>query len=203
MATRFELSWLVAVFLVTACGSEPSRRNGLPSAMQPGPDTAAAQAWAEGSRLCEPCREHEDCASNVEPDALCMDYGAGGKFCGLTCLDEGDNCPTAPNSAQADKNVCTDDACVANQGCVHTYNTAPCNDGNQCTVNEQCNGVGQCVGTWMKCADAFDCTVDFCEPDQGCLFVAAEGLECNDGDPCTVQDACTAQGQCVGQASCE
>ena len=35
-----------------------------------------------------------------------------------------------------DDDVCTDDSCDPGSGCVHLYNTLPCDDGLFCTVNE-------------------------------------------------------------------
>lgn len=46
-----------------------------------------------------------------------------------------------------DNSPCTDDSCnMATGGCAHANNTAPCDDGNACTVNDVC-GTGVCNGT--------------------------------------------------------
>src|SRR5262249_42356891 len=45
-----------------------------------------------------------------------------------------------------DNNVCTDDGCDPASGCFHNNNTASCNDGNGCTINDTCSG-GTCRGT--------------------------------------------------------
>src|SRR5262245_14152215 len=44
-----------------------------------------------------------------------------------------------------DGNVCTDDVCDPQRGCLHASNSASCNDGNSCTTRDVCNG-GVCVG---------------------------------------------------------
>jgi len=45
-----------------------------------------------------------------------------------------------------DHNGCTDDSCDANFQCQHANNTAACNDGDSCSVNDACNG-GTCRGS--------------------------------------------------------
>ena len=44
-----------------------------------------------------------------------------------------------------DGNVYTDDSCSPSTGCLHTPNTAPCDDGNPLTLFDTCTG-GRCVG---------------------------------------------------------
>ncbi len=60
-----------------------------------------------------------------------------------------------------DGNPCTDDSC-ATGSCLHTFNTAPCNDGVACTVNDVCSN-GVCAGTPpAACNDGNPCTTDSC-----------------------------------------
>jgi hypothetical protein len=44
-----------------------------------------------------------------------------------------------------DQNPCTDDACDSVEGCIHTNNTAKCDDENGCTINDMCKE-GLCSG---------------------------------------------------------
>jgi hypothetical protein len=94
--------------------------------------------------------------SNVCTDDRC-DPGAG---CVNTnnsaSCDDGDACTTGDVCSGGacaagqpidclDANVCTTDSCDPLIGCVHTDNSGPCDDGNPCTVDDQCDG-GVCVG---------------------------------------------------------
>jgi cytoskeletal protein CcmA (bactofilin family) len=45
-----------------------------------------------------------------------------------------------------DGNVCTDDSCSPASGCVHTNNTAPCDDVDPGTVRDACSETGKCTG---------------------------------------------------------
>ena len=67
--------------------------------------------------------------------------------------------PSCTTDAQcADTNGCTDDACT-DGACVHTNNTATCDDGNACTSGDVC-AAGACVGTnnTATCDDLSACT---------------------------------------------
>ena len=91
-----------------------------------------------------------------------------------------------------DNNICTDEECLPAQGCVKTNNTTSCEDGDQCTLNDQCSG-SQCQpGNALECNDNNECTSDSCDPDSGCVFVEDqdccgngvinEGEQCDDGN---------------------
>jgi hypothetical protein len=125
-----------------------------------------------------------------------------------------------------DSDVCTDDVCDLGF-CRHTFNAAPCDDGDQCTAGDACSlGVcsgtpiqegsgcddldlctltdvcigGLCAGTAIDCTslDSF-CSVGTCDPGTGVCELGPinEGVTCDDGDLCTVGDACSA-GVCLG-----
>lgn len=101
----------------------------------------------------------------------------------------------------------------------------PCDDFNECTVNDTCID-GVCVGTPVSgnscdadgdrctegdacvdgvctpgppatCDDQNPCTDDRCDPPSGCSFVRDDRNPCTDADPCTA-DVCIG-GQCVTQ----
>jgi len=95
-----------------------------------------------------------------------------------------------------DGNPCTDDACdPAAGGCSHNNNTAVCEDGDVCTMDDICVK-GTCVATGKKdCGEAPACNAYVCDPVVGCKKVATAGM-CEDGNPCTVNDKCQA-GTCV------
>ena len=95
-----------------------------------------------------------------------------------------------------DQNPCTNDACNPALGCTHTNNTQPCDDGNECTLGENCQG-GMCLGgAPVNCNDGNLCTDDLCDPQGGCTH-EHNANPCNDADPCTTTDVCIG-GQCVG-----
>jgi PKD repeat protein len=107
-----------------------------------------------------------------------------------------------------DGNPDTANTCDPNSGCVFTpvrsgpADSTPCNDGNQCSVNDYYQS-GVCVGGQaLTCDDGNPDTVDTCEPYTGCVFTPlqigpADGTPCEDGNLCTVNDYYQ-NGICVG-----
>ncbi len=119
--------------------------------------------------------------------------------------EDGDLCTENDRCAQGicvgavkdctDGNDCTDDSCnPENAVCIHTPNTNVCNDGDACTIDDQCQ-MGICASTAMICADDNECTDDSCDAISGeCLFIPHSG-PCDDGLLCTENDHCD-QGVC-------
>ena len=105
---------------------------------------------------------------------------------------EGQCVPGAPMVCD-DLNPCTTDSCSALAGCIFEVNDDLCDDGNKCTLNDQCVA-GVCVGQAQTCFDGNPCTTDVCDPDVGCTHTLNES-PCEDGDPCTYGDKC-ALGEC-------
>ncbi len=82
-----------------------------------------------------------------------------------------------------DKNVCTDEFCDAQKGCVSNFNTKGCDDGNACTDADTCDGSGICKGAVgaVNCDDLDPCTSDSCDTSGGCTHKAApDGTVCKD-----------------------
>lgn len=106
--------------------------------------------------LCEPVGPAVECDDgNPCTDDLCL-ADSGCSFPDNTApCDDGDLC-TAGDACGAgacqagapvdctDENVCTDEVCIPSQGCVITYNNNPCEDGDLCTVGDQCDD-GSCA----------------------------------------------------------
>ncbi len=94
-----------------------------------------------------------------------------------------------------DDNPCTDDTCVAAEGCVNTPISGLCDDGNACTEDDVC-AAGACTGSSIVCDDENPCTTDSCDAAAGCVFTD-NTVDCDDGDKCTTDDVC-ADGECAG-----
>lgn len=100
----------------------------------------------------------------------------------LGCLDDPTRCD--------DRDVCTDDTCLADGSCAHTAVT--CDDGDACT-DDRCDPARGCFTTETDCDDRSMCTLDRCDPRVGCLRAP---VRCDDGDPCT-SDRCEPAAGCV------
>jgi alpha-tubulin suppressor-like RCC1 family protein len=107
----------------------------------------------------------------------------------------------APNDAVcADSDVCTDDVCNVSSGCQHPFNTAPCNDNNDCTQTDTCLN-DTCTGTNpVICGAAGQCQgTGICNPSTGTCSNGnqPDGNTCDDHNPCTQTDTCQS-GTCNG-----
>jgi hypothetical protein len=129
--------------------------------------------------FCQPgsgaldCGDNEPCTDDsCDPALGCMNVANT-----LPC-DDADACTIGDICASgtcrgggpkdcSDGNDCTDDGCISADGtCTHTNNTAACDDGDVCTMNDTC-GNGQCIGEmtdldddgWypLACTGGFDC----------------------------------------------
>ena len=140
-------------------------------------DSCNAVVGCKHTNNAEPCDDVDPCTLN--------DHCSGGMCVGGDPLACGDD------------NPCTDDLCVPMAGCSHVNNTAPCDDGDVCSIGDSCLGGGCVGGELMACNDSNPCTDDSCESGQGCLFTA-NTLPCDDGNPCTTGGQC-ADGVCLGE----
>ncbi len=105
----------------------------------------------------------------VDPGEQCDDGNlTNGDCCNAACHYDSPGTSCSP-----DTNPCTTDACNGAGTCTHTNNTAPCDDGSDCTTGDVCGG-GSCHGAFV-----------------------AGGTACDDSDPCTVGDQCDGAGSCV------
>ena len=95
-----------------------------------------------------------------------------------------------------DGNVCTDDWCDPTSGCLHGANSAPCDNGDACTVMDTCVDEACEPGMTLNCIDGNPCTDDSCTPDSGCVYIN-NSAACEDGSVCTQNDSCVA-GACAG-----
>lgn len=127
-----------------------------------------------------------------------------------TC-DDGDACTVddhcAGTSAACEAGTprvcagaCLTGACESSSGCVPRGEGTTCDDGNACTIDDQCTGVdGDCTGgTPRSCDDGDPCTIDACDPISGCSHTpAGDGAVCVPAGPCVVASVCQG-GVCTG-----
>ncbi|MFT7581242.1 MAG: hypothetical protein ACI9MR_002917, partial [Myxococcota bacterium] len=167
-----------------------------------------------------PCTEGDRCLSGgcvagasdgCESDNPCVTS---------VCGDDGVSCLVTPNDdiACSDGSVCTDgDLCQAGQcvpgpaldcggdpdciqfscdavtGCMMEglSPNVDCDDGDRCTGTGTCDAIGNCiVTTLVDCDDNRPCTIDSCNPAQGCRHTTTSGADCDDDNVCTDQDRC-------------
>ncbi len=156
-------------------------------------DACAGGTCAPGNK--DACSDDNPCTDDAcENGTGCLhvnNYVAcdDGNKCtpGDTC--QGGTCvglAVSPTAFCNDANVCTDDACEPLNGCVHTANTAPCDDGLPCTVGDICAAT--------KCSSGVSACE--CKKDADCATK-------EDGNPCNgtlVCDLSAAPYKCVVSA---
>ena len=162
-------------------------------------ETCGDGECGEGTALN--CNDSDPCTEdNCHPQKGCFYDDTTAPCNDQDVCTVGDHCnkgeclPGTPLNCD-DGNVCTDDSCTAQSGCVYENNQAECDDNNTCTTGEACTD-GTCQGQGsLDCDDGNPCTKDSCLPDGGCQHDNSAG-SCSDDDPCTLNDAST-DGQCV------
>ena len=132
----------------------------------------------------EQCSPQQGCLYQTI-DGICddVDECTVGDVCGNgVCV------PGAPADCD-DANLCTDDSCDPDTGCLSVANSDPCDDNDPCTMGDLCVA-GACVpGQQLDCNDGNPCTDDSCEEGIGCVH-AWNQAPCDDGNLCTEGDMC-------------
>ncbi len=167
-------------------------------------DTCSAGACKAGQpKQCDdgnPCTQDKcdavsgACAASPS-DAACSD----GNACTAGDACKNGSCQAGSVTGCDDKNPCTVDTCDASTGaCQVLFNTAPCDDGDACSVGDSCAS-GTCQpGAEKPCADSNTCTSDSCNPQTGaCVHAAISGC----GDGCSKAGDCKA-GDVCNEAAC-
>ncbi len=143
------------------------------------------------SDICDPNRG--GCVYAPLNDLPCDD----GNACTLDDYCKNGVCQSSGLLQCQDLNLCTEDSCDPEVGCVFEPLTGDiCDDENKCTSNDTCQQ-GACVGEELLCETDDPCSYALCDPDFGCQFEPLTGPICDDGNPCTDVDVCIA-GHCGG-----
>ncbi|MSQ83364.1 MAG: hypothetical protein EXR77_10840 [Myxococcales bacterium] len=187
-----------------ACTSSDSCANG---SCQPGKATLCDDASVCTNDSCNPTT---GTCSFAAISGACSDNNAC--TVGDSCVAGG--CQPGANSVCSDNNGCTSDSCNPADGlCVYAPTKAQCDDKNECTAGEACNG-GVCKnGQWTcactaateakTCNDNNVCTADKCLASGGkleCKNVPKSNGACSDNNPCTINDSCSSDA-CQGNGS--
>jgi hypothetical protein len=133
----------------------------------------------------QPCVSDDPCASpGVCVDGICATTDLCECAADADCADSGDAC--ARSLCDLETQICTTVALL----------DAPCDDGDACTLEDQC-GAGGCVGgPPPMCDDGMACNgLESCDAALGC--VGGEPLTCDDGDACNGVEACDPVGGCT------
>ncbi len=147
--------------------------------------------YVQDGEGCVPSHANEGDACDDEDNGTKNDAcdGAG------ACLGEAYTCgePTDCTLSYTQNGV----GCVANQA---TFGT-PCDDENNETKNDECNGFGQCVGAEYECPQTSTCTPAYTKNGVDCTPNYAEvGVTCDDASTETKEDTCDGLGGCAGLA---
>ncbi|MCW5892299.1 MAG: right-handed parallel beta-helix repeat-containing protein [bacterium] len=151
--------------------------------------SAACPANLRGTGVCRPaagvCDVAEHCTGTRDdcpPDVLVA--------AGVTCRAAADACDVAE--------TCTGAAAACPADAAAPAATA-CDDGNVCTTDDRCDGLGACRGGGEReCAGP--CLAGTCDPAVGCVPAPAT-TSCDDGDVCTSADRCSGiDGTCLAGA---
>lgn len=175
------------------------------------------QRCVEGA--CVPCTggTPEDCDNLTDDDCDGLTDCADPDCETMSCNDQdgctqGESCQAgACGGGAAVRCTQTSDGCREQMGACNTATggcefallpaTTPCNDGNGCTVGDQCGPTGRCdVNSGLKACPPSDagCRQAVCQPsDGGCVDVTTPGASCNT-NRCLTGQVCDMAGVCTG-----
>ena len=133
---------------------------------------------------------------------LTLNKTNGVTISGLNFCDPTLGCPTGYDARFGDLaspfncddgNICTTDSFVLGTGCVHTNNSAPCNDNLFCNGTDTCSG-GTCSHTGdpcpgpdgdNDCEESCDEATDACTADDPNDSACSDGLFCDGTETCS------------------
>jgi len=142
------------------------------------------------------------CNSNQQCNGGCCSASVGGTCqtgtINAACGSSG-VCASCPGNTD-----CTTYACNGTS-CVPSYTQAACNDINNCTYGDHCDGAGRCIGTVYSCPGTTDCKTVSCVGDGTCRTdPQPAGTSCGlGGDCCTGgPEECDGAGVCKTNFCC-
>jgi len=147
------------------------------------------------------CDEASDqCEYTEAPNGAACDDGY---FCTENDTCYFGSCDGYPRDCSALTTQCAVGTCnELMSACVPSFypSTTFCSDGLYCTLNDKCDGVGNCSGTPMVCAGGTTCAPKTCnEVVDACVTTnALSGTACDDANACTSTDQCNGTGSCIG-----
>ncbi len=155
------------------------------------------------------CPSPTTCTPNYTPDGSgCVaNFASAGTVCNDgnngtandVCNGSG-SCAGTPFSCPS-PTTCTPNYTPNGSSCVPTFASPGlgCDDGNNSTKNDACNGSGSCAGMPYACPSPTACTFNYIQDGSGCIAQhAIAGTPCNDGNPSTSGDSCNGMGMCSG-----
>ena len=188
--------------------------------------TTADAALSFDTARATACKVSADCGTPASCQAYVCDPTLG---CVATVLPDGAVCTPADKCAQGgscngggctpgkpklcdDANPCTSDQCspaASGDGCLHTANTASCDDGDPCTDGDICKD-SQCQAgatSVCGCKTSADCATKedgnlcngtlYCDASKVCKVNPATVVACAEStDPCVVNACDGKSGKC-------
>ncbi len=141
---------------------------------------------------------NEECVSTPEPPGEgCNDGNAGTR---QDICDGAGSCTGSPYSCPG-PGVCMLGYTQDGDGCIPSYSAfgVICNDGNNTTTNDICDGGGVCAGAPFECPGPTQCTPSYGQDGMVCVpNHLTAGTSCNDGNLFTNSDQCNGAGACTG-----
>ena len=156
-----------------------------------------------------------------DPDNSCVSWYNDGTTCYASYADASTECddgnPATQNDICNGGGVCAGEVpsnCDPDSACVSWYNDGtncyanyagagtPCDDGNEASSNDSCNGGGTCAGELPPTCDPDTTCVSWSHDGSGCQpNYAPSGTPCDDGNLETSGDACNGGGLCTGSGT--
>jgi MYXO-CTERM domain-containing protein len=146
-----------------------------------------------------------DAAGSCTPGVGCA-YTQHATNCPNGCDPSIPACAPPCSTSCSTPPTCFDAAGTCNLGkCTYPKSAqgTTCDDGDDCTTNDVCDGKGGCTPGAEKAIDDNDpCTVDACDSTTGTVShtAVADGINCDDGDLCNGIATCSS-GVCVNGAA--
>lgn len=134
-------------------------------------------------------------------DVDCAQFDDGDLCNGVWGCEDGDcmEDPGSEVSCPPSDSICTQQSCNPDTGAceeIPVEGEVPCDDGDECTLDEKCID-GACMAVeGAKCNDDNPCTDEVCEPQLGCVYTNNQN-PCDDVNLCTVGESCM-NGLCQG-----